>query len=73
MTILKKQAKVNMVDRALSFTGVPVQFDPPLEIVGTIIERSYYFNERLCVAFDHENSKYTVWKDVSSGEITVLD
>lgn len=73
MTVLQKTAKVSKVDRALSFTGYPVQFDPPLEVVGKVVERANFLFERLCVEFTHEFSKYTVWKDLHSGEVEVLD
>lgn len=72
MTILGKTAKVKMVDRALTFTGYPVEFDPPLEVTGIVKERAIFIFERLCIEFEHNFRKFTVWKDVDSGEIEVL-
>ena len=72
MTVLGKTAKVKMVDRALSFTGYPVEFDPPLDVTGKVVERAIFIFERLCVEFEHNYRKFTVWKDVVSGEVEVI-
>jgi hypothetical protein len=69
---LGDMVRCTMVDRALTFTGKPWQFDPPLTIEGPVVARSEFLFERVCGSFTHEGEEYTVWKETQSGEVQAI-